>query len=90
MNENDREVLWEFARHVILGTLVFLLIYAPAVLLNVLVHWLKHCGWVNGLIFAIEGAEWTLVIADTSLYVVFLFKTSWDAAAKLLRQSETV
>ena len=76
-------MLREFLDHVVLGTLLFLLVYVPAVALNVLVHWLCDAGYVDGVIVAVQFAEWALVIADTTLFVVFLAKATWRAANAL-------
>ncbi len=34
--------LWASATYVVVGTGIFLIVYLPAVLLNLLVHWLRH------------------------------------------------
>ena len=74
------QILWEFAVHVVVGTSLFVLIYAPVVGLNVLVRWLKkgHVAWevdpvVIGLLIIGEAA---LALADTILFLYFLYVTT--------------
>jgi hypothetical protein len=75
------KVLWSFAVHEIVGTLLFLIIYAPAVGLYFLVHflddWIGHPGGSRFLLLAIEGAEYSLLVVDTVLFASFLLKTAY-------------
>ncbi len=78
-----RGALWEFAVHIIVGTGIFLIIYAPAVGLNLLVKWMvsSDVNWLTVLL--VQTAECSLIIADTFLFLVFLVKTTWRAIKKL-------
>ena len=76
-------VLWKFAVHIFVGTAIFVLIYLPAVGLNLLVHQLTELKIGSLLIWTLYFAEGCLVIGDTVLYVVFLVKTTWLAAKEL-------
>jgi hypothetical protein len=75
--------LWEFAVHVIVGTLLFLIIYAPAVGLNFLVHWMTSKEIDRFVIVVVQGAEYALIIADSALYLAFLIKTTCRGIKKL-------
>ena len=80
---SQREVLLEFATHISLATLLFFLIYAPAIALNVLVLQLEHCEVSPSVIFAIQLAEWAIIVADSTLFFAFLVKTTWRTIKNL-------
>ncbi len=63
--------------HITVGTLLFIVIYAPAVGLQLLVGWLASLEISYLLILVVQVAEYILVGADTALFVVFLLKTTW-------------
>lgn len=76
-------VLWQFFVHVVVGTLLFILIYTPAVGLDRLVHYLTAIDITLALIWIVQFAEYSLVTIDTLLFIVFLAKTAWRSAKKL-------
>ena len=69
-----------FFVHVVTGTVVFLLIYSPAVGLSFYVRWLKSIGVDEGLIAIIEFVEYCLVVCDSFLFLVFFVNATWSAA----------
>lgn len=77
------KVLWEFAVHIFVGTAIFILIYLPAVGLNVFIHWLTELNIGEWLVGVLYFAEACLVVGDTVLYLVFIVKTTWRAAKEL-------
>jgi hypothetical protein len=78
-----RRVLWVFAVHVAIGTLVFVIIVAPAVGLGLLVDWMVARNHNPVVILAVRWAEYALLLADLTLFLVFLVKTTWRAIKKL-------
>ena len=68
--------LWEFLIHVLVGTGLFVIIYMPAVGLNLLIQWLASLNVSYVLILILVGAEYLLVLADSVLLAVFLYKTT--------------
>lgn len=66
--------LWPLFVHVTVGTAIFLIICAPTV---GLVHWLSSFHISQFLIFVLQFAEYTLLIADSILYLLFLAKLTW-------------
>jgi hypothetical protein len=68
--------LWGFLVHVVVGTSLFILLYVPAVGLHFVVGWLASLSVSYPLVFIVQLAEYSLVIADTALFVVFLGKTT--------------
>ena len=75
--------LWEFAVHVVVGTLIFVIIYTPAILLNILVHWMTEFNLDGFVVQVVLGAEYSLIVADSLLFLTFLTKTTWRTAKKL-------
>ncbi len=75
-------MLWEFAIHVFVGLLLFLIIYLPAYGLSELVHWLEN-GTDPVLLYVMRSAEYLLVAADSLLLVAFVGKSTWRAMNKL-------
>ncbi len=76
-------ILWGFAVHVSVGTFLFVLIYAPAVGLNLLVRWLTSIEISVALVVMIEIAEYILVGTDTGLFVILVAVTGWRTARAL-------
>jgi len=75
--------LWEFLVHVVVGTVIFVVIAAPAVGLNLLVAYLAtlSVGWP--IILGLEISEYALFVVDIGLYLVFLARTGWRTIQKL-------
>lgn len=75
--------LWEFLIHVLLGTGIFVLLAVPAVGLNLLISWLGTLKVGYWIILGLEIAEYSLFIVDIFLYLMFLWKTTWQIVQKL-------
>jgi hypothetical protein len=73
---------WEFAVHALVGTLIFALIAAPAVGINLSIHWLESNGVSSPVILALEIGEYALLLADLLLFLMFLWRTSLRAVRK--------
>lgn len=70
-------VPWDFAIHGIVGTLIFAIIAAFAVALDITVHALEETHRISGLvIFGLEAAAYSLFITDLFLFLVFLIRTA--------------
>src|SRR4051794_35713115 len=63
--------VWEFAAHTLSGTLIFIVIYIPAIGLNLAIH-LMDGRVVEWLTSCAAGVEIFIVFIDSSLYVVFI------------------
>ena len=71
--------LWEFCMHVIVGTCIFVIIALPAVGLNYFVTWLAGNGVDKPIIYILYIAEYTLLVLDVALFIIFLIRSSWRA-----------
>ena len=75
--------MWHFFVHIAVGTLLFALIFTPAVGLDRLVHALIEINISKYLVWIVQFAEYALVIIDTLLFVIFLLKTAYRFAREL-------
>lgn len=75
--------LVEFLIQVILGSLLFVIIFAPAVGLNFLVKWLSAQGITSLLVYIVTAAEYILVLIDLAVYVAFLLRTAWRSILRM-------
>ena len=85
-HESIVNILWEFARHIVLVTGAFLIIFAVAIGLDQLVRALKHIDLIETgtpLEWALIGAKYSLLAADLALLGVLLVKYGLRAARKL-------
>ena len=71
--------LWRFAIHVVAATGLFILVAAPAVLLELLVRLLRHHDVGSGIIGGLQLAEYTIFGIDVLLLVSFVVKSAWRA-----------
>ena len=76
-------VLWDLLIQVVVGTLLFIVIYAPAVGLDFLVGWLTSLGITKFLIVVVKIAKYSLVVADTVFFLAFLWKTAARTITRL-------
>jgi hypothetical protein len=68
---------WEFAVHGVVGTLIFAIIAALAVALDLAVGWLESIHRVSDLvIIGLKVAEWGLFVTDLFLFGMFLWRTA--------------
>ncbi len=82
---NELGSIWDLLTHVFLGSVLFALIFAPAVGLDILIRWLKEEVRVS------EGLAWILTVtkyavggADAAVFLVFVARMSWDLLRKLI------
>ena len=75
--------LLEFCIHVFVGTIIFLLIAAPAVGLDVLVSWLSGEEIGIWIIRGLKFAEYILFSVDLILLLVFVVRTAWLSGKKI-------
>lgn len=75
---------WEFLVHALVGTLIFLIIATPAVGLDFLIKWLASQDVSDIIIYGLKGAEYALFFVDLVLFVVFLVRTAWVHAKKMI------
>lgn len=73
----------EFLVHVFVGTIIFVVIAAPAVGLDFLVKWLEGLGVSSVILYGLKGAEWLLFFADLALFAFFIVRTVWVSAKKM-------
>lgn len=73
-----------FAAHTAVGTLIFLIIGIPAVLLSYLVHWLESIGVSSFTILVLSFLENAITITDAMLFVVFLALGAFKAAKEFI------
>ena len=75
--------IYEFAVHVALGVVIFILITIPAVGLSTLIHCLQTFG-VDPLIFwGLTTVEYLLFSVDLILFIIFLVSSVWKAGKRL-------
>lgn len=67
--------VWNFAVHVIVGTLIFAVIASGAVALNIINARLEPLGIDRVIRYGLKAAEYAVFITDLSLFLVFLAKT---------------
>jgi hypothetical protein len=80
------EPLVQFFVHSIVGTVIFLIIFAPAIVLNIVLHSLQRRYEIDRwLIWGATAGEIMLAVADILLYLVFLIVSAWEAAKELIR-----
>ncbi len=69
--------LWEFAVHVFVGTMLFIIIAIPAIGLSLLTKELEKLEVGRFIILGAQGAEYMMFFIDLIMYAVFLLKTAW-------------
>ncbi|WP_425668751.1 hypothetical protein ACPSL3_09990 [Vibrio owensii] len=77
--------LYEFGMHILIGTVVFVLIAVPAILLNIWITSLK--GTVDELIILVlTGVEYVLFFVDVLLFAIYIIRTTIKAGKELWAQ----
>lgn len=74
---------WEFAIHVAVGTLIFLVIASGAIALDIITRSLEPLGIDRVIRYGLKGAEYTLFITDLLLFIVFIAKAGDRAIRRL-------
>lgn len=75
--------IWEFLIHVFVGTLLFVLIGAPAVGLSYLILFLEKSGVSKPILLGLAGCEYLLFGVDLILFAVFILRQTWKGLLKL-------
>jgi hypothetical protein len=75
--------LWEFAVHMFVGTAIFAMVYAPTVGLSLAVDWMGEKKINPRIVLVVECAEYALIVADSTMFLAFLVKTTWRGIKKL-------
>jgi hypothetical protein len=74
---------WEFAVHGIVGTSIFSIIAAVAILLDLALRRLDGYGVSGVIMFGLKSAEYGLFGTDLVLFAVFLWRTASRVYSKL-------
>jgi len=74
---------WEFAVHAIVGTCIFAIIAAAAVVLDVGLRVLGAKGVDIVILLGLRAAEYALFATDLGLFAVFLWRTARRAIPNL-------
>lgn len=82
-----RHVVTRFAVHALVAIPVFALVLVPALILHLLVQGLQKLhehGYISQwFVWAMEGAEAMIIVADLILLAVFLAKTVYHTSKEL-------
>src|SRR2546421_416092 len=80
------EPVWELVVHVLVGSLLFAIIFAPAIGLDLTVKWLKSSLDVSEFLATLlTWTKYVIAVIDTLLYVIFMLRMGWVFVTKLLR-----
>lgn len=75
----------EFFVHTIVGTAIFLVIFAPAIGINIVLHVLEKRYEIDRwLIWGATAGEIMLAVADIILYLIFLVVNGSQAAKEMI------
>jgi hypothetical protein len=70
--------VWDLVVEVWIGSVLFAIIFAPAVGLDLTVKWLKSSWEVSEfLIGLLTWTKYTIAVLDALLYVVFMLNMAW-------------
>ncbi len=75
--------VWDFAVHVILGTLIFTIIAGGAVGLEMITARLEPLGIDRMIMYGLKVAEYAVFLTDLLLFLVFLTRTGVRASRSL-------
>lgn len=81
-SETFGAILGHFALHILLGTLIFLILLAPAVGLHWVVEYLAGSHIADPLIPTLSAVKWVVFYLDVVLYILMLLAL----AVRLVRQ----
>jgi hypothetical protein len=77
--------IWEFATHILAGTLIFVLLATPAVGLHLLTDFLYSRKWASDyIIYGLSFVEYLIFTADLLLCVIFIFRATARAGRKMI------
>jgi hypothetical protein len=70
--------VWELVVEVWIGSLLFAIIFAPAVGLDLTVTWLKTSAEVSDFLAALlTWTKYVIAVLDSLLYIVFMANMAW-------------
>jgi hypothetical protein len=78
-------LIGHFVGHVALGTLGFIALAIPAVLLSMAAHYLTETGASVFVIDVLLGIHYFLLVVDTVMFTAYISVTIYDAARELTR-----
>jgi len=70
--------VWELVIHVLVGSGLFALVFAPAIGLDLVIRWIKEETLISEFLATL--LTWTKVVVavtDAGLYVVFILRMAW-------------
>jgi len=71
-------LVWEFAVHVLIGTVLFAIIFTPAIGLELLIYWLKETVKISQYLqWLLIGTKYLIATTDVVLYLFFMGRMSW-------------
>lgn len=74
----------ELVVHVLVGSLLFAVVFSPAVGLDLLIQWLRDEVKISeGLILLLTTVKYAVGVIDAILYLGFLLKMGWTFSMKL-------
>src|SRR5690348_15562823 len=78
------EPVWELVVHVMVGSLLFAIIFTPAIALDLVVKWLKTSLEVSEFLAALlTWTKYLVAALDVLLYIVFMVRMAWLFVLKL-------
>lgn len=70
--------VWEFVVHVMVGSALFAVIFAPAIALDLGVHWIEERKDISAFLKSLLAAtKYTIATIDAFVYVLFMLRMSW-------------
>jgi hypothetical protein len=78
------EPIWELVVHVLIGSVLFAIIFAPAVGLDLAVRWLKTSLDVSEpLLILLTSVKYFVAGVDALVYVAYILRMTWRFLRKL-------
>ena len=84
---NWSKPVWELVVHVLVGSVLFAIIFVPAVGLDLLVSWLKEALSISDFVaILLTWTKYIIAGIDAVLYVIFMLRMGWLFVTKLWEQ----
>ncbi len=80
--------LWEFVRHVLVESTIFLIIALIAIGLHLIIRWFEGMKISKIILYGLIGTEYFLFGISILLFIIFLATTAWRRASFFLRSRE--
>jgi hypothetical protein len=79
--------VWDLVIEVWVGSLLFAILFTPAVVLDLAIGWLKTSWKVSDfLIELLTWTKYTIAVIDAMLYVSFILNMAWRFMSELWRR----